>query len=81
MIFFLGDHMKEKIYAFKRVIYNGVTWYAMVIVNENTIRVELDNGKKKYTVAKIQYDGEIPNDVWNHTVPKMLDIAREVVSL
>jgi len=71
----------KQIYAFKRVIYNGVTWYAMVIICNSTIEVVLDNGKKKYTVAKIQYDAEIPKDVWNHTVPKMLDIAREVVPL
>ena len=78
MIFFPGDYM-EKIYAFKRVLYNGVAWFSTLVIGDE-IKIVLDNGKEKYVVARIQRPPkDVPLDVYKAGVPAMLEIAHTVV--
>ena len=80
MIFFLGDHMGEKIFAFKRVLYNGVAWFSTLVIEDNEIKIVLDNGKEKYVVARIQRPPkDVPLDVYKAGVPAMLEVAHTVV--
>jgi len=70
----------EKIYAFKRVLYNRVAWFSTLVIDDDEIKIVLDNGKEKYVVARIQRPPkDVPLDVYKAGVPAMLKIAQTVI--